>query len=231
MKQNILDVKNLSVQIDNELILKDINFSVYEHDVVVILGPNGAGKTTLMRALLGLVPYKGLVTWRTKTIGYLPPQEAINRYNLPSLTIQDFFSFKKLSQSNIIRIIEEMGLTKTILSQQFSSLSTGQFQRMMLAWVLIDRPHVLLLDEPTASIDIGGEETVYTLLHKLWEEKGLTILLITHNINIVWSHATNVLCLNKTLISYGPPEKTLTPELLKKIYGIKVALYEHRHLT
>jgi len=229
MQNPLLTVNNLAVQIGTETVLHDISFSVAEHDVVVILGPNGAGKTTLMRALLGLVPHTGSVVWHTKRYGYLPPQESINRSHLPPVTVQDFFALKKVSREKALVAVEEVGLSEAILSQQFATLSTGQFQRMMLAWVLIDSPQVLLLDEPTAGIDIGGEETIYSLLHQLWKKRKLTIVLVTHNISIVWKHATNVLCLNKTLICYGPPEATLSSELLKKIYGTEVALYEHRH--
>jgi zinc transport system ATP-binding protein len=227
--KKILEVKDLSVEIGKEIILSDIQFTVNEQDVVVILGPNGAGKSTLMRALLGLVTYKGNIIWYSKDIAYLPPQESILRTNLPPLTIKDFFSFKNIEEENAKRMIEKVGLSKNMLLQQFATLSTGQFQRMMLAWILIDSPKILLLDEPTAGIDIGGEESIYSLLHTLWKEQGLTILLITHNVNIIWKHATNVLCLNKKLICYGSPEKTLSPELLKKVYGTEVALYEHRH--
>lgn len=231
MKNIILEVKNLSVHFGKEIAVQDMTFSVYERDVVVILGPNGAGKSTLMRALLGLVPHTGSVRWHVKHIGYLPPQESIARTNLPILTIHDFFLFKTTNTEIIKASIKEVGLTQDILTQQFGTLSTGQFQRIMLAWILIDEPLVLLLDEPTAGIDIGGEETVYSLLHKLWEKRKLTIILITHNISIIWKHATNVLCLNKKMICYGHPEKTLTQEILKKVYGDEVTLYEHRHTS
>lgn len=229
MTKLIAKVTNLSVQFNQEVVLNNISFSIDEHDVVFILGPNGAGKSTLLKALLGLVNYKGTVKWNTKSIGYLPPQESLLKKNLPPLTIKNFFSFKSASSENIIHMLDKVGLSKAILSKQFATLSTGQFQRMMLAWVLIDKPSVLLLDEPLSGIDISGVETIYSLLHSIWKKENLTILTITHDISIIWKHATKVLCLNKKLISYGPPETTITPELLKKVYGLEVELYEHRH--
>ena len=227
--EKILEVKNLSVQFGKEIILNNLQFNVNERDVIVIIGPNGAGKSTLMRTLLGLVPYTGSITWHSKNIAYLPPQEAILRTNLPPLTIKDFFSLKKVSKRKIFIMLEKVGLSKEILFQQFATLSTGQFQRMMLTWILIDTPKVLLLDEPTAGIDIGGEKSILSLLHTLWKEHNLTIILISHDISIIWKHATNVLCLNKKIVCFGAPEKNLTPELLKKLYGTEVGLYEHRH--
>jgi zinc transport system ATP-binding protein len=102
---------------------------------------------------------------------------------------------------------------------------------MILAWVLVDKPDIILLDEPMAGIDIGGEETVFSLLHRIWKDHNLTIVLITHNISIIWKHATRILCLNKTLVCHGTPEETLTADILKKVYGTEVSLYEHRHPT
>lgn len=229
MNKKILEVHNLTVNYGQEDILSNITFTVHEHDVVTILGPNGAGKSTLFKALLSMVPYTGTITWHTHNIGYFPAQETIARKNLPPLTVLDFFRLKVTDLSAIKNNLHDVGLSESILLQQFATLSTGQFQRMLLAWVLIDNPEVLLLDEPTSGIDIGGEETVYGLLHHIWEKRNLTIILITHNVSIVWKHAKNVLCLNKKLVCYGSPEETLTPELLKKIYGTEVSLYEHRN--
>lgn len=225
----ILEVSNLSVTLGHQEILSDIQFSVNEHDVVVILGPNGAGKSTLMRSLVGLVPHSGTVTWHTKNIAYLPPQESIARSNLPPLTVKDFFRLKNISADKALNMLEKVGLDRSLFMQQFATLSTGQFQRMMLAWMLINTPKVLLLDEPTAGIDMSGQESIYTLLHSIWKEHNLTILLITHDINIIWKHATNVLCINKKLMCSGCPEETVTPEQLKQLYGTEVSLYEHRH--
>ncbi len=229
MNKKILEVHNLSVNYGKEAILNNLSFTVNEHEVLTILGPNGAGKSTLFKALLSIIPYSGSIEWHTKNIGYLPAQETIIRQNLPPLTVKDFFFLKTISLEIIKQNLHDVGLSDSLLQQQFATLSTGQFQRMMLAWVLVDNPSVLLLDEPTSGIDIGGEETVYSLLHHLWQKRNLTILLITHNISIVWKHATNVLCLNKKLLCYGTPEQTLNTEVLKKIYGTEVSLYEHRH--
>jgi zinc transport system ATP-binding protein len=229
MTKEIVSVSNLDVHYGQEEALHNINFIVNEHDMVIILGPNGAGKSTLLKAILDLIPYYGIVTWYTKSIGYLPPQESLLKDNLPPLTVKDFFSLKMNSLKKVIDMLKEVGLSDQILSQQFATLSTGQFQRMMLAWVLIDEPSVLLLDEPFTGIDIPGQETVYSLLEHIWKKWQITILLVTHNINFMWKHATKVLCLNQQLIAYGAPGKTLTPEILKKVYGVEVSLYEHRH--
>ena len=227
---NLLEVENLLVQFNEETILKNLTFNVKEKEVLVILGPNGAGKTTLLKALLGIIPSSGKITWNTNDISYLPPQELVGRKNLPPLSVLDFFKFKNDSKSEIINILKAVGLDKSILNKQFTTLSTGQFQRMIIAWALINKPKVLLLDEPTSGIDVGGEETIYSLLHKFWEKEKLTILLVTHDLNIVWEHADKVLCLNKEKLCYGSPQEILTVENLKKLYGTGIKFYKHNHI-
>jgi len=229
MPNPILKVENLSVKLGEEEALKNLSFEVEKGEVLIILGPNGAGKTTLLKALLGLVPYKGNVTWAAKNISYLPPQELIQRKYLPPMTIEEFFSFKNVSKEKILAIFKEVGLNSTLLKRPFGALSTGQFQRMEIAWALVDEPDVLLFDEVTYGIDAGAKETIYSLLHRFWEKRDLTVLLITHDLNIVYEHANNVLCLNKKEVCYGEPIKILTPENLEKTYGTGIKFYKHVH--
>ncbi|MFH1253935.1 MAG: metal ABC transporter ATP-binding protein [bacterium] len=228
-QKKILNVEHLSVWLNKEKILQDLTFEVGEGDVLIILGPNGAGKTVLLRTLLGLIPYEGKVEWKTQKISYLPPQELLTRKDLPPLNIQDFFEFKNASKQKAIDYLNAVGLDASLLTKQFSTLSTGQFQRMIIAWALVDEPSVLLFDEPTSGIDIGGEETIYSLLHKFWKEKKLTILLVTHDLNIVWEHASKVLCLNKKKLCMGSPNEVLSPENLQKLYHSNIKFYKHEH--
>jgi len=229
MPETILKVEKLNVSFDGEEVIKDLSFEVKEGEVLVILGPNGAGKTTLLRALLGLIPYTGKFAWATENISYLPPQELLQRKGLPPLSIEDFFRFKNVSIERILKIFELVELDPSLLKRRYGALSTGQFQRIIIAWALVDDPSVLLFDEPTSGIDIGGQETIYSLLHRFWKERNLTILLVTHDLNVVWEHAETVLCMNKEKLCYGNPRKVLTPEELERIYGTGIKYYEHAH--
>jgi zinc transport system ATP-binding protein len=94
----------------------------------------------------------------------------------------------------------------------------------------VDEPQVLLFDEPTSGIDIGGQETIYSLLHRFWQDRNLTILLVTHDLNVVWEHANNVLCLNKDYVCYGKPKEVITPKMLEELYGTGVRFYKHEHV-
>jgi ABC-type Mn2+/Zn2+ transport system ATPase subunit len=229
VSQTMLKVEDLNVAFNSVDVIKDLSFEVKEGEVLVILGPNGAGKTTLLRALLGLIPYTGKIVWASEDISYLPPQELLERRGLPPLSIEEFFRFKDVSMEQILKIFEGVGLDPSLLKRGYGTLSTGQFQRMIIAWALVDEPSVLLFDEPTSGVDIGGQETIYSLLHRFWKERNLTILLVTHDLNVVWEHAETVLCMNKEKLCYGPPRPVLTPEELEKIYGSGIKYYEHTH--
>lgn len=225
----ILEIENLSVSYEDSLVINNLSLAVKKRDVLVILGPNGAGKTTLLRATLNLIPYSGKIKWHSKKISYLPPKEFLERKNLPPLTLEEFFLFRTKNKDEIKRMFFEVGLDLSLLKRQFGALSTGQFQRMLIAWALVNNPEVLIFDEPTSGIDIGGEETIYTLLHKFWAQRNLTIILVTHDLNIVWEHASTVLCLNKRKMCLGKPQEVLTPEQLKELYGTGIKYYEHDH--
>ena len=193
----------------------------------MILGPNGAGKTVLLRALLGLVPYRGGVSWKAGVrIGYVPQRVPLNK-ELP-ITVADFFELKKTRPAGVPALLRRVGITQEDFpGQQLGLLSSGQFQRVLIAWALVNDPNVLLFDEPTAGIDIGGEETIYDLLHRTQRERRLSVILVTHDLSTVCSEATNVLCINNKVSCYGPPREILDPEVLQKIYGKEIKFYRH----
>lgn len=225
----VLMVSHLDVVYDGVKVISDLSFVVDKRDILVVLGPNGAGKTTLLRALQDLLPYQGTITWQARKISYLPPQEFLQRQNLPPLTIAEFYAFKHPPKGGVAAMLSQVGLDEELLNHQFGELSTGQFQRMMIGWALLDKPDVLILDEPTSGIDVGGEETIYSLLHQFWQNQELTIVLVTHDLNIVWEYATQVICLNKQQMCMGKPDEVLTPEQLKALYGTGIKFYRHQH--
>jgi ABC-type Mn2+/Zn2+ transport system ATPase subunit len=229
-KNNLaLQVKNLTVELNKQKIIENLNFEVKKGETLVVLGPNGAGKTTLLRALLGVIPYRGEVIWSVKNTSYLPPNELLQRREILPLTVEDFYSLKGVSGSRVVDSLKSVGLEEKILKERIAYLSTGQFQRLNIAWALVDEPDILLFDEPTSGIDIGGTETIYSLLHSFWERYKMTIILVTHDLSVVWEHADNVLCLNKTGLCYGVPRQILTPDKLQQLYGTGVKYYHHQN--
>jgi len=228
MKEDlILKVKNLSVQLGGEKILENVSFEVKEGEVLTILGPNGAGKTVLLKTLLGIFPYKGEIIWKKDIkIGYVPQRLPFIK-NVP-MTVEEFFKLKDVSKKETENILKKIGLSE-VLKKEVGKLSSGQFQRILIGWALSKDPQVLLFDEPMTGIDIKGEESIYSLLDKLKEERNLTILLVTHDLSVVYKFSDYVICLNRYPICQGKPREILTPEGLEKLYGQEVKFYQHTH--
>lgn len=238
MSNVILDIQNLTVSFDDNKVIDNLSFSIRKGDVIAIVGPNGAGKSVLFRTLMGLVPYLGKIEWSPglKT-SYVPQKFNVDK-DFP-ITTKEFLRLKSKNQGKIMSALESVGLKNKqsdihhldhhLLDQRLGWLSGGQLQRVLVAWALIDNPDVLLFDEPTAGIDVGGEETIYNLLKKLNDETALTILVISHDLNIVYKYANNVLCLNKEKICFGPPSEVLDPQALIKLYGGEAKFYKHEH--
>lgn len=226
----ILRVENLAVELGGEFILKHLDFVVHRGEFLVIVGPNGSGKSTLLKAMLGILSYGGRVSWKGhhSRISYLPEKLSPLKFREYPFTIREFFRYKNASDDKTLAVFDLVGLKlANILLRNPGELSAGQFQRMLIAWSIIDDPEVLIFDEPMSGIDIGGEETIYTLLRKLWKEKGLTIILVTHELSVVYAYATHVLCLSKEKFYYGKPSKILTQENLRKIYGPEIKFHIH----
>jgi zinc transport system ATP-binding protein len=227
----LLEVKNLNVTLNKEKIVENLSFQVAAGEILTILGPNGAGKSVLLKTLLGFLPYEGKIIWHQKIkIGYLP--QGLNQLRVKDfpLTIQDFFALKDPipSANEITEFLRLVGLEKDILAKTAGSLSGGQFQRILVAWVLISHPDVIFFDEPTTGVDIGGGETIYSLLQAIRKKEKLTIFLVTHDLHIVYKHSTNVLCLNrKGHNCFGAPHEMLNTETLEQIFGAEIKFYEH----
>ena len=229
---NLLSVKHLFVRLEDKLIVEDLSFELAAGERLSVLGPNGAGKTVLLKALLGLLPYKGEVVWAPSVrIGYVP-QKIDADTHLP-LTFTDLFRAKcttlKVSFNELDEIANSVGLTKQILQTPVGHLSGGQFQRGLIAFSLIGSPNVLLMDEPTASVDEPGEEHIYELINRLQTEHNLASIMVSHDLSFVFRYATKVLCLNRQKVCFGSPMDALTPEVLAKLYGEAVGVYHHDH--
>ena len=227
-KEIILEVKNLSVTLNNEEILKNLSFEVYEDEVLAILGPNGGGKTTLLRALLNIVPYDGEIKWKENIKTEYVPQRLNPIKDMP-LSIKEFFELEDVEQKETLNILKILGLEEDVLYKKINELSGGQFQRILIGWAIAKNPEVLLFDEPLTGIDIGGQETIYSFLAKLKKEKKFTIIFVTHELSIVNKLADRVLCLNKEMLCHSTPETILDPKVLSKLYYEEVKFYRHNH--
>jgi zinc transport system ATP-binding protein len=236
-EESILSVENLTVEFNGVAVLSNVSFEVKKGGIFVIIGPNGAGKTVLFRALLGLIPYRGEIKWKENIrIGYVPQRFNVNR-DFP-LTVEEFLQLSppKNKIEELYRVLKFAGFKGDehhfehhILKRKLGLLSSGELQRILIAQAMLDRPEILLFDEPTSGVDIGSEEEIYEQLKKLNKEENFTLLLISHDLSIVHKFATSVLCLNKKAVCFGEPHIAITPDVLTELYGKEKAFYKHNH--
>ena len=227
----ILELKNVSVTLDRQAIVRDVSFTVEQGDSVAIIGPNGSGKTVLLKAILGLIPHQGEILWRRDvSVGYVPQKIDADR-SVP-LNVRNLLSSKAhvigKGPEKIVEAIARVGLTDAVLATPIGHLSGGQFQRALIAFALLGDPDIVLFDEPTASMDEPGEEQMYELIDRLRSDLGLTVVVVSHDLSFVYRHANKVLCLNRSGICFGPPQGVLTPELLAQLFN-EPAVYGHTH--
>ncbi len=231
MAEKALEVNDLGVSFGEEVILKNLSFNVLKGESVAIIGPNGSGKTTLFKCLIGSTSYnKGVIEWGNGIkIGYVPQRIDLER-NL-TITLKDFLSLKcdisKIKRNHIFEALKLVHLNSDKLSRPLAKLSGGELQRALIAFALIGDANLLLFDEPTSGVDLPGEEQIYQTLHHLQDEKGFTLIFISHDLNLVGRYADKVICLNKSLSCVGDPHSTLTPEVLDRLYGSRVMHHLH----
>jgi zinc transport system ATP-binding protein len=226
----MLSVRNLTVAFGTRVIIHDLSFEVTAGKSLAVIGPNGAGKTVLLSALLNLIPYGGEIHWSPGArLGYVPQKVAADR-QVP-LQARDLMQTKssllKLPATDLDEVSHEVGLTPELLNTHIGKLSGGQFQKALIAFALLGRPNVLLFDEPTASLDELSEERIYELLHDLQTNKGMTVILVSHDLSVVYRYADMVLCLGKGHACLGPPREVLTPKMLEDLYGAPAKYHLH----
>jgi zinc transport system ATP-binding protein len=230
--ESILSVRDLAISFDGRTVIHGLNFDLHAGDDLAVIGPNGSGKTVLLKALLGLIPFDGEIRWSPRArLGYVPQKVAADR-RMP-INIEDLLAakarFLKLPAQAVDAVAETVGLTPELLNTSVGILSGGQFQKALIAFALLGDPNVLLFDEPTASLDELAQERIYELVAQLRQQKGMTVILVSHDLSIVYRSASVVLCLCKDRPCLGPPHEVLTPEMLEQLYAAPPQYYQHQH--
>lgn len=220
----IIQIKNLDVSVGGGQILHNITFDVHKGDIVTIVGPNGAGKSTLIKAMLGLISYSGTIIYTPTEsgaqpeIGYVPQRLSVDK-SFP-LTVREFLHLPKKHQNKSFfqKIIREVGIVN-ILHSQIGKISGGELQRVLIARALLIDPDILFMDEPTAGIDIQGNQTFYELLVRINKKYNTTIITVTHEMGVVHSFSDFVLCINREMCCHGEPQDVLHAKTYKKMFG------------
>ncbi|MCH7504632.1 ABC transporter ATP-binding protein, partial [PVC group bacterium] len=230
MPNSAIEVKNLSFAYDANVILENISFSIREKDFLAIIGPNGGGKTTLLKILLGLLsPTQGLVrifgsapNRAKRSCGYVGQNPNIN-LDFP-ISVQDvvkmgrlghkmFFGRSSKKDQTVVQKALEAMEVRHLAQKRMGNLSMGQRQRVFIARALATEPRILILDEPTTSIDTEGQTRLYELLKKL--NQRITIIIVSHDVSVVSHYVTCVACVNRNLFFHNSPE--ISEDILNKV--------------
>jgi len=228
-----VNVSGLHVKYGEHTVLDNITFNLPEGSFTAIVGPNGSGKSTLMRTLLGLIniesgtykifdhsPGKVNPEW----IGYVPQIKTLDK-NFPGLAVELVVSGLRRSWPFYINGVERKKANEALArvgalhlsGRSIARLSGGELQRIYLARSIIHNPKIILLDEPMTGIDAAGEADSYRLLDDL--NKNMTLLMVTHDLETAFHHASHVMVLNRRVIGYGKPEECLTGDCLRIAFG------------
>ncbi|MFP4515085.1 MAG: metal ABC transporter ATP-binding protein [Parcubacteria group bacterium] len=236
MKDKALEIKNLSVNLAGINVLQNINFSLDKGEVAALVGPNGAGKSTLIKAVLGLVSYKGeikILGRGTKAkssykVGYVPQYFSFD-LEFP-LTVNEFLSFnpKSKDEKDIDKALKEVEMFQ-YKDKKLAKLSGGQKQRVLIAQAILSDPELLFLDEPTTGIDASGEKGFYEIIEHLNKVHGTTIIMSSHELSMIYKYADKVICLNQEMYCSGNPSKAITKDVLERLYGKDTELKPHTH--
>jgi zinc/manganese transport system ATP-binding protein len=224
-------LKNVNVSFDGKWVLRDLSFSVESGEFLGIIGPNGSGKTTLMRVLLSMLkPQEGTVKIENDSrIGYVPqsrqidPDTPLSARNFVSLGLpHKFRPWLSLQDRTIVE--EALELTNSIdyADKPIGKLSGGQRQRLFLAQALVRNPHILLLDEPTSNLDPGAQETIASVVDQVRRERGITVLFVSHDVNLISRYADKILYMTKDSYAIGAVEEIMQSSVLSKLYGMPV---------
>jgi zinc transport system ATP-binding protein len=236
-----LSVRDLTVRYEGQQrpILEGASFDLEEGRIGIVIGPNGSGKSTLLKAILGLAPSRGDVRVFGQAVGAAPEVLGYVAQRLPfdptlPLTTREAIRMAlarrpNAAQEEAFRHAVEILRIGPFLDRPLGAVSGGQLKRAMIARALVTRPRLLLLDEPEAGIDVTGEETLYELLEHLVEHERLTVLICSHELELVARYADQVFCLNRRVLCSGTPDQVLTAETLGSLYGAPPAVYHHDH--
>lgn len=222
---SVIDISNLSFAYDKQTVLEDINLTVEKKDFLAIIGPNGGGKSTLLKLILGINPCKeGSIKVLGKSpkkslnkIGYVPQNTNVNT-DFPIKVIEvvmmghvegkrPLFGYGEHEKLCAMGALEQVGMAD-FANTKIGSLSGGQRQRVMIARALCAHPEILILDEPTSSIDVTGQREIYELLRTLNEH--ITVIVVSHDISVILEYANKAAHINKNLSYHDISDKHST---------------------
>ena len=224
---------DLVVRYGGRTVLDRVSIEVHRREVVSLIGPNGAGKTTAVRALLGFIkPDSGTVHREPGVVvGYVP--QRIEPESLLPLSVRRFLAMAgRRAHGEASAVLEEVGIAP-VIDRQLSSLSGGEFRRVLLARALLRDPDLLVLDEPVQQVDFSGQMAMHQLIGRLRDRRGCGVLVISHDLHVVLGATDRVVCINGHVCCAGEPEAVSRHPEYVSLFGphaaAALAVYTHDH--
>lgn len=231
-----LKVQNLSIQIGNDTILRDIDLHVHCGELVALIGPNGAGKSTLLKAILGQQDHEGAISFsapgerhRKMKIGYVPqspsfdPGDPMSVADLFACCIYKRPAFFGISKKMRERITDCLARVhgEDLINKRVGTLSGGELQRVLLALALEPLPNILILDEPLSGVDVEGMQTLMDMLDEIRRNYDLSILMTTHDFAMLPAYANQVVLIDKSIVCQGTPAEVLNSDGFQRVFHRK----------
>lgn len=229
----LIELKNINVVFEQKTALSNINLRIYPNSIITIVGPNGGGKSTLLKTLLKLQkPTSGEVIYASDVrIGYVPQKIHLD-HNLP-MTVERFLALKKgIKTSEILTALDLLSI-RHLRKNSMQKLSGGEMQRVLLARAILNKPNLLVLDEPTQGVDITGQAELYQLIHQTQQQLNCAVLMVSHDLHIVMADSKEVICINQHICCAGTPDKLSNDPTFMRLWGNQLAqnvgFYAHHH--
>lgn len=227
----LISAKNISVIKSGKNILNDVSIDINKNDFITIIGPNGAGKSMLLKCLMGFYkPNIGVINTKPNLkFGYMPQNLDVIK-TIPMKAKLFITIKKKFDKISLKKVISETQI-ENILDKQLSFLSGGEMQRVLLARSLLNNPELLILDEPAQNLDVSGQTLFYKLLQKIYSKRGLSILMVSHDLHLVMVSTKQVICLSNHICCSGKPQQITNDPKFLSMFGKDMAevmaVYQH----
>jgi len=233
MPNALINVNNISLSHEGKNILDNVSFKLHPGEFITLIGPNGAGKSSLIKVLLGIIKQDSGEVIRNDHIklGYTPQSFSANPY-IP-ISVIDFLTLNQGLDNNFTEETYKLTGIEDLINLPLKNLSGGELQKVLLTRALLNKPNVLILDEPAQNLDVDAQIQLYKLIQDIHQKQNCAVLMVSHDLHRVMKESTQVLCLYHHICCEGLPESILKDDQFNDLFADQIhdlmATYEHHH--
>ncbi len=233
MSDALITLNNISLSNSGKNILDDVSFKLHQGEFITLIGPNGAGKSSLIKILLGIIKQdSGHITYKGEIkFGYTPQTFTANPY-IP-ISVKDFLTLNQKLDATFMQQTFELTGINEFLKSPLKNLSGGELQKVLLTRALLNKPNVLILDEPAQNLDVDGQMQLYKLIQDIHQQQNCAVLMVSHDLHRVMKESSQVICLYHHICCEGLPESILKDAKFNDLFADQInelmATYEHHH--